>query len=146
MATGVCSIVLGGAFGVLATVGMGAGSMADIALMFGAIAGLLCSPALIFGLWHGSMFWGLVWIALPTSIAAYVGGMLTPPNAGPTPSMVIAISVYVLASLVRGVVGVVYLRPPPAGACARCAYDLRGLAPDLVCPECGAARSMNAEA
>jgi hypothetical protein len=138
--TCVCSIVLGGVFGVVAAVGMGMGLMAHIALIYGAIAGFLCSPVLIFGLRYGPVLSGLAWIAVPTTVAGYVGGTLTPPNGGPFLSMVVAISVYVLASLMRGIVGLKYHRPLPVGSCPYCAYDLKGLAQESVCPECGASR------
>jgi hypothetical protein len=141
VATCVCSIVLGGVFGVVAAVGMGMAFMAEVALIFGAIAGFLCSPVLIFGLLYGPMLSGLAWIAVPTTVAAYVGGALTPPNGDPFLSMLIAISVYLLASILRGSVGVMYHRPLPVEACPYCTYDLKGLAQGSVCPECGASRT-----
>lgn len=137
----VCSIVLGGVFGVVAALGMGMPSTVDLALLFGAIAGLVCSPGLIFGLWYGPKGSGLAWIAVPTIVAGYVGGASTPPNAGPFLSMAIAISVYLLASLVRGIVGLKYHRPVPVDGCLKCGYDLQGLAPESVCPECGTSRT-----
>lgn len=137
----ICSIVLGAGFGVVAAAGMGMGMgmgfMAEVAAVFGAIAGLICSPALVFGLWHGPIFSGLAWIVTPTVVAAYVGGVLTSANGGPFLSMVVAISVYVLASCVRGIVGIERYRPRPIDACRSCGYDLTGLARGTVCPECG---------
>jgi len=137
----VLSIILGAGFGVVAAVGMRMAFMADIALIYGAVAGFLFSPVLVFGLRRGPVMSGLAWIAAPTITAAYVGGAITPPNGGPFLSMVVAISVYVLASFVRGVVGLKYYRPPPAGACQSCAYDLKGLSDETTCPECGASRT-----
>lgn len=134
------SIVLGGLFGMIAAVGMGMWPMAVLAFIFGAVAGLVTCPVLIFGLWHGPMLPGLVWIVMPTTVAAFVGGALTPSNGGPLFSMVVAISVYVLTSFVRGIVGLTKGRSRLAGSCAICGYDFAGLAPEVVCPECGSAR------
>lgn len=133
-----CSSVLGGVFGIVAAIGMQMGFMADVALVFGAIAGFLCSPALVFGLRYGPMLSGMLWIALPTAVAALVGGALTAPNSGPFLSIVLAIGVYVLASLLRGVVGLKYYRTRKVGACSSCGYDLSGLPQNGICPECGA--------
>lgn len=124
----------------VAAIGMGMWPMAVLAFVFGAGAGFLSCPALVFGLWRGPMLSGLAWIVMPTTIAAFVGGAMTPPDGGPLFSMVVAIGVYVLASLVRGIIGLTKGRPRTAGACASCEYDFAGLAPEVVCPECGSAR------
>lgn len=79
------SVLLGGVFGVFAAFGMDAGRFAAVALLFGAFAGLFTSPALIFALRHGPVLSGLAWISVPTAIAAYVGGVLTPPQRQSTP-------------------------------------------------------------
>lgn len=145
-ASAVSSILLGAMFGLTATLGLQKGFMADVALLYGAVAGLISSPALVFGLWHGPWASGVVWIAVPTTVAAYVGGVLTPVNGGPVPSMAVAISVYLMASLVRGIIGLTHYRPPPAGTCPSCAYNLEGLARGSVCPECGASITKPREA
>lgn len=136
-----CSVLLGGVLGVVAAFGMHVGFMADLALLFGAVAGLLTSPALMFALRHGPVLSGLAWIAVPTAIAAYIGGVLTPRNDGPFLSMAISISVYLLATLLRGLAGLKYHRQLPADSCPSCTYDLQGLPPSTVCPECGASKA-----
>ncbi len=133
------SIALGGIFGAVAAIGMGAGFMAELGFFFGAIVGLLCSPALISGLRYGPWLLGLVLIAAPTTLVAYIGGRLTPPNGGPLVSMGLAVAVYISASLVRGAIGKRRYGPPPPGVCEHCRYDRTGLAAGAVCPECGAA-------
>lgn len=145
MAAGVCSIALGGVFGVIATFAMGMRVMTDFGLLFGAFAGFACSPALAFALRYGPWFPGVVWIALSTAIAAFIGGILTPPNDGPFLSMAISISVYVLASLQRGAIGWRRYRQPPAGMCESCGYNLAGLAPGVPCPECGVSTAKQSE-
>lgn len=125
-------------FGGLAAIGMGAGFVADVGVMLGGIVGLVCSPALMFGLRHGPWLLGLVFIAVPTAVAAFIDGRLTPPNGGPLLSLFLAVSVYLLASYVRGRIGLKWYPPPGPNACIHCAYDRTGLAPDAVCPECGA--------
>jgi hypothetical protein len=133
----VCSVVLGAGFGVAAAVGMGMPVMFDLAVMFGGVAGLLCSPALVFALWSGGWVVGVAAVALPTLAAAYVGGVLTPPNAGPFLSMGIAIPVYLATSIGRGFVARARDRAGRPGLCERCGYDLSGLRPRSGCPECG---------
>jgi hypothetical protein len=132
------SVLLGGVFGVFAAFGMRMGFMADLALLFGAVAGLFTSPALMFALRHGPVLSGLAWITVPTALAAYAGGLLTPPNDGPFLSMAVSISVYLLASLLRGFAGLKYHQRLPANSCPSCTYDLQGLPPSAACPECGA--------
>ncbi|HBS28197.1 MAG TPA: hypothetical protein DEB06_01820 [Phycisphaerales bacterium] len=133
------SIVLGGVFGVAAAAGMGIQYMADFAFSFGAVTGLLCSPALIFGLLYGPWLRGLLWISAPTAVAAFVGGYLTPANSRSVLGLAMPISVFVLASLLRGVIGWKYHRRARLDACFRCGYPTAGLPPDTVCPECGIA-------
>ncbi len=113
--------------------------MADFAVVFGAAAGILSAPALIFGLWHGPWLRGLVVIAAPTAVAAFFGGLMTPPNGGPIMSMTISVGAYLLASLVRGIIGWKRAHTVRPGACPCCEYDLSGLPSNTTCPECGAA-------
>ncbi|MFO0873393.1 MAG: hypothetical protein U0575_05420 [Phycisphaerales bacterium] len=135
--TCLCSVTIGSGFGVIAATGMGMPWLANSALVYGAIAGFVCSPALIFGLWHGPWLVGLLWIAGPTALAAYVGGHVTPPNGGPSLSMGISITAYLVASILRGVIGLKHYRPARPGECASCGYDMIRIAPRVVCPECG---------
>jgi len=112
--------------------------MAPIGFFFGAIVGLSASPALIFALRRGSWLVGLLSVSVPTAIAAYVGGLLTPSNDGPVLSFLIALACFLTASWTRGVIAAKLDPPPPPGACPQCRYDRTGLAPSAVCPECGA--------
>ncbi|MCE9618617.1 MAG: hypothetical protein K8R92_01760 [Planctomycetes bacterium] len=116
---------------------MSMGASVDIALMFGVAAGFLCSPALMFALWHGPWLLGLVCIAAPTATAAYIAGQLTPTNGGPFLSMEVSLGVFLIASMARGIIGMKCHRPAPPGSCSQCHYDHSGLAPGTKCPECG---------
>jgi hypothetical protein len=133
----VASIVLGGCFGVVATYAMNMPRMADIAFMFGAIAGFACSPALTLGLKRGPLLPGLAVIILPTIAAAYLGGRFTPPNGGPVIGMAASITTYILASICWRVLTTKWYPAPPANACQQCRYDRTGLPEAAPCPECG---------
>lgn len=135
------SILLGGGIGFLATMAMGIASMAAVALVYGALAGLLCIPAVIFALGHGPWWPGLLFISLPTAAAALTAAAATPRGGGPILSMAVSITVYPLVSIVRGAIGMRSYRVPHPGMCPHCGYDLAGLAPGTNCPECGGAGS-----
>lgn len=139
--TVVCSIALGSIFGIAAALGMGVPGVILLAAAYGAVTGLVTSPALVFGVWHGPWFSGLAWIAVPTTLAAFLAGVFSPPGSGPLMSMQVSIATYVLAAVVRGVVGRHLYRPVRAGTCAHCGYDITGPAAGAPCPECGALTS-----
>ena len=136
--TVVLSIALGSIFGLAASLGMGVPGVAAIAALYGAATGLVTSPALVFGLWHGPWLWGAVWIALPTTAAAFLAGYFSAPGSGPFLSMQVSIVTYVVAAVMRGLVGLRRYRPVPAGVCPHCGYATTGLAASAPCPECGA--------
>lgn len=132
-----CSIMLGGCFGVVATYAMNVPRMADIAFMFGAIAGFACTPALTIGLKRGPLVPGLAVIILPTIAAAYIGGWFTPPNTGPVLAMAASITTYILTSIAWRMLTSKWYPPPAPNACPQCSYDRTGLAEAAACPECG---------
>ncbi|MBX3409348.1 MAG: hypothetical protein KF859_05625 [Phycisphaeraceae bacterium] len=136
-ATLACSVLLGAIFGTIACLGMGLWYLVEFAAMIGAAVGFLCSPFFVFGLWHGPWGSGMLSIAVPTAITALVGGVLTPANDGPLLCMAITIIIYVMCSLIRGVLGISHYGPRVPGLCANCGYDLAGLARQSACPECG---------
>ena len=132
-----CSISLGGCFGVVAAYGMQMPGMADIALMFGCIAGFGCSPALTLGLKRGPLLPGFAVIILPTIAAAYLGGRFTPPNGGPVIGMAASITTYILTSIAWRILTTKWYPTPAPNACPQCRYDRTGLAEAAACPECG---------
>ncbi|CAG0978180.1 hypothetical protein PHYC_01618 [Phycisphaerales bacterium] len=133
----IASIALGGIFGAVATVGMGASYLMEFGALFGSIVGLVFSPVLIFALRRGPWRISLIVIALPTLVAAHAGGLLTPPNAGPADSLALSTAVYTILCLIRGFIGLYRYAPSPPGTCPTCRYDRAGLAPNSACPECG---------
>lgn len=140
VASVICSVILGAWFGMMAAVGMGMGFMAEFGMMFGAVAGLICSPALMYGLWHGPWLAGVICIAVPTTVAAFIGGLLTTSNGGPFLSMAIAVTVYVLAACVVGGIAQWKFQAATPGPCPRCRDDHAGGAAGVACPSCGAVR------
>jgi len=145
VASCVCSVILGGVFGVIALVGLGIPITSDmlfmafVAFVFGAIAGFLCSPALILGLWHGHWLVGVLWIAIPTAVAAFISGWLTRSTDNLLAIMLISMTVYVIVSLLRGLICLMRYKRLRLPQCNLCGYETTGLAPRAVCPECGAA-------
>ena len=134
-----CSVVLGGAFGSLAAVGMRATVVWQVVAVIGAAVGLRCSPAQVFALRRGRWVMGLVSIALPTALAAYVAGRVTPPNGGPPLSLAVSALVYLLAAMARGTFMLLRCGTQPSLVRRECGYDRSGLRLTAVCPECGGA-------
>lgn len=132
------SCVCGVGFGVAAQMGLGRGEMYGVAALVGGGIGVLCSPAMIFALWHGRIVMGLAWIAPVTVFAAFMAGRMTPTTMGPELSVGVSAGVYVLACMVRGGVLFHAAAQRMKWMCRTCGYDLRGLRGG-VCPECGRA-------
>lgn len=114
-------------------------SVAPIAAVYGAIAGVASSPALVFALTRGSWSVSLACIVPPTAAAALIAGVLIPPlpsGLGPRLSMAVAIFVYVLTAALRGA----FMWRGPLrrrGECAECGYNRAGLPRAARCPVCG---------
>lgn len=131
----------GAVSGHLSALGMGAGFMAEFGAFFGAGVGLLFAPAIIWAAWHESTVKAAAVIVPPTALAAWVGGLLTPPNGGPFLAMGFSVFVYVVASYLFGLWSRTFrlrVRRILENACLQCGYSLRGLTRDAACPECGA--------
>jgi hypothetical protein len=139
------SCVCGVGFGVAAQVGLGRGDMYVVAAAAGGAIGAVCSPVMIFALWHGPLLTGLAWIVPVTLVAAFVAGRLTPTTDGPELSVLVSAGVYVVACLLRGVAMFGAEARREEWMCARCGYDLRGLR-EGVCPECGERRGQSLRA
>ncbi len=131
------SILLGGVFGAVATIGMHAGFMVEFGFFFGLIIGLMCSPALVFALRLGPWIVSVLLIGAAAATAAYLGGLATPPNGGPQLSIAASVPVYLIACFVRGRLGRKLYPPLPPGACRNCGYDCAGIPNGGRCPECG---------
>ncbi len=67
------------------------------------------------------------------------------PLRGPAVARYVGVPLWMLTALVIGVHGGAALfrqsRKPRRGLCTHCGYDLAGLPPEAVCPECGRARA-----
>lgn len=108
-------------------------SFGVFALPFGAIAGALSIPAIVFALKDRALLPGIAMIYVASAIVAYFTGRMGPLSA------FITFFVLVIASKVaRMVLPMLPVFSP--GACQHCGYDLRDLA-SAKCPECGEERA-----
>lgn len=92
---------------------------------------------------RSTVVWPLAgWLLLATSLVAMTVGFARNHSAGPLAAMALLAATVMLVmhyATPRGLFRA-GARPMRRRTCARCGYDISGLGPDLVCPECGAPR------
>jgi len=131
----VLSGAMGAAFGFVAALGMRSNDALIVASGMGLGVGVAAAGPFVIAMGAGSRTEGVLFVGLPTLLTAGLAGLMDPMFA-----LVASTLMYVALSLVWIVWTRIGVKPHRPGTCARCGYDLGGLAAGARCPECGVGR------